>query len=91
MKPRLATLLALVFVFAFTNISWASILIVAALSNAQAGPTPPVVPTTSTGEPRPASSGSAVLEINDEMTGHAYVARCRGERTVCVAALPPCG
>jgi hypothetical protein len=50
----------------------ADTILLATLTNSQENP--PVVPTTSTGVPRPASSGTAVFVLNDAMTAMSFSA-----------------
>jgi hypothetical protein len=66
-----AILAACLLVLAFSDRSSASILVIADLTNRQAALIPPV-PTTSTGDPRPASFGTGVFEVNDEMTAMTF-------------------
>jgi len=52
--------------------SEASLIMIANLTNA--GETPPTVPTTSGGQPRPASFGTAMFVLNDAMTAMTFTA-----------------
>ena len=63
---------AIAFTLIATAAAHASIMLTANLTNG--GETPPTVPTTSTGAPRPASFGTAMFLINDAMTSMTFTA-----------------
>src|SRR5205085_10014476 len=52
--------------------AYASTILFANLTNSQE--TPPTIPTTSTGAPRPASFGTATFVLNDAMTAMTFTA-----------------
>jgi len=67
-----ATLVAVLLMTAFSGVARADTVLIANLSNANENP--PAVPTTSTGAPRPASSGMAVFILNDAQTQMTFMA-----------------
>lgn len=67
-----ATLAVVLLITALPGVARADTVLIANLSNANENP--PVVPTTSTGAPRPASSGMAVFVLNDAQTQLTFLA-----------------
>jgi CHRD domain/PEP-CTERM motif len=70
-RQSLTVVVFLALLMAPTRASAATILL-ADLTNAQE--VPPVTPTTMTGDPRPASFGNAIFELNDDMTAMTFSA-----------------
>jgi hypothetical protein len=72
MRLLYSSLLVLLLILAPSSNAAADTILFANLTNAQENP--PAIPTTSTGDPRPASFGTAFFQLNDAMTAMSFIA-----------------